>query len=184
MSCSRPSVPALRRKPESKAEQQPTGLFYQEVIDNIAYADRQMAEQRQRGYWVRAPINYDRSEGPQGVVRGGRSERCLRLKRPTPNASRRCPPFRILDRCALLLLRPLSVGRFASLRFRPKNMAHHIFQLESDLQNIPEAAPKASRSFSVSEKLARYGSSQEVVRVVLLDAHNRCITKVDMREEP
>src|SRR5271165_4106615 len=83
----------------------------------------------------------------------------LRLKRPTPNASRRCPPFKILDRCALLLLRRLSVGRFASLRFRPKNMAHHIFQLESDLQNIPEAAPKASRSFSVSEKLARYGSS-------------------------
>src|SRR6202030_3620181 len=62
-------------------------------------------------------------------------------------------------RAALLLLRPLSVGRFASLRFRPKNMAHHIFQLETELQNIPEAAPKASRSFSVSEKLARYGSS-------------------------
>ena len=47
-------------------------------------------------------------------------------------------------RSALLLLRPLSVGRFASLRFRPKNMAHHIFQLESELQNIPEAAPEAS----------------------------------------
>ena len=38
-------------------------------------------------------------------------------------------------------------------------MAHHIFQLESELQNIPEADPEASRSFSVSEKLARYGSS-------------------------
>jgi DNA repair protein RadC len=38
-------------------------------------------------------------------------------------------------------------------------MAHHISQLESELQNIPEAAPKASPSFSVSEKLARYGSS-------------------------
>jgi hypothetical protein len=38
-------------------------------------------------------------------------------------------------------------------------MAHHIFQLESELQNITEAAPEASRSFSVSEKLARYGSS-------------------------
>jgi hypothetical protein len=38
-------------------------------------------------------------------------------------------------------------------------MAHHIFQLESELQNIPEAAPEASPSFSVSEKLARYGSS-------------------------
>jgi DNA repair protein RadC len=37
-------------------------------------------------------------------------------------------------------------------------MAHHIFQLESELQNIPEAAP-SSPSFSVSEKLARYGSS-------------------------
>jgi len=34
-------------------------------------------------------------------------------------------------------------------------MAHHIFQLESELQSIPEA----SRSFFVSEKLARYGSS-------------------------
>src|SRR6202022_4212548 len=52
-------------------------------------------------------------------------------------------------------LRSLSVGRFASLRFRPKNMAHHIFRLESELPNIPEASP----SFSVSEKLARYGSS-------------------------
>jgi len=47
----------------------------------------------------------------------------------------------ILNRFALLLLRPFSVGRFASL------------------QNIPEAAPKASPSFSVSEKLTRYGSS-------------------------
>jgi hypothetical protein len=27
---------------------------------------------------------------------------------------------------------PLSAGRFASLRFRPKNMAHHISQLESE----------------------------------------------------
>jgi hypothetical protein len=31
-------------------------------------------------------------------------------------------------------------------------MALHIFQSESELQNIPEAAPKASPSFSVSEK--------------------------------
>jgi len=38
-------------------------------------------------------------------------------------------------------------------------MAHHIFQLEGELQNIPEAAHEASPSFSVSEKLARYGSS-------------------------
>ena len=51
------------------------------------------------------------------------------------------------------------MGRFASPRFRSKNMAHHIFQFESELQNVPEAAPKASRSFSISEKLAQYGSS-------------------------
>jgi hypothetical protein len=38
-------------------------------------------------------------------------------------------------------------------------MARHIFQLENELKNIPEAAPKTSRSFSVSEKLARYGSA-------------------------
>jgi hypothetical protein len=38
-------------------------------------------------------------------------------------------------------------------------MSQHIFQLESELQNIPEAAPKASPNFSVSERLARYGSS-------------------------
>jgi hypothetical protein len=36
-------------------------------------------------------------------------------------------------------------------------MANKMFQLETELQNIPEAAPKASRSFSASEKLARYG---------------------------
>src|ERR1700736_5183509 len=47
----------------------------------------------------------------------------------------------------------------ASLRFRPKNMAHHIFHSETELENFPEAAPKPSPSFSVSEKLARYGSS-------------------------
>ena len=38
-------------------------------------------------------------------------------------------------------------------------MAHHIFRLENELQNISEAAPEPSPSFSVSEKLARYGSS-------------------------
>jgi hypothetical protein len=35
-------------------------------------------------------------------------------------------------------------------------MPHHISQLESELQNIPEAAPEAPPSFPVSEKLARY----------------------------
>ena len=37
-------------------------------------------------------------------------------------------------------------------------MPQHIFQSSSELQNIPEAAP-SSPSFSVSEKLARYGSA-------------------------
>jgi hypothetical protein len=50
-----------------------------------------------------------------------------------------------------LLLRPLSGDRFASLS--PKYKVHHIFKLEGELQNIPEAAHEASPSFSVSEKL-------------------------------
>jgi DNA repair protein RadC len=37
-------------------------------------------------------------------------------------------------------------------------MTQHIFSFESELQNIPEAAP-SSHSFSVSEKLALYGSA-------------------------
>jgi hypothetical protein len=43
-------------------------------------------------------------------------------------------------------------------------MAHHIFQSETELQNIPEAAPKASPSFSVSEKLARYPNLRKFSR--------------------
>jgi DNA repair protein RadC len=38
-------------------------------------------------------------------------------------------------------------------------MAGHFFRFESELQNVPEAAPETSRSFSISEKLAQYGSS-------------------------
>ena len=58
-------------------------------------------------------------------------------------------------------LLPLSVGRFASLRFRPKNMFQHIFQFESELQNSSQEAAPSSPSLSptVSEKLERYGSS-------------------------
>ena len=37
-------------------------------------------------------------------------------------------------------------------------MARHLFQSENELQNIPEAAP-SSPGFSVSERLARYGTS-------------------------
>jgi hypothetical protein len=48
----------------------------------------------------------------------------------------------------------------ALLRFAfAKKYGTHIFQSEHELQNIPEAAPKASPSFSGSEKLARYSSS-------------------------
>jgi hypothetical protein len=79
-------------------------------------------------------------------------------KRPAPTLRVGALHLNPRPRSALLLLRPFPVGRFASLRFRPKNMAHHIFQSENELQNIPEAAP-SSRSFSVSEKLALYGSS-------------------------
>ena len=45
------------------------------------------------------------------------------------------------------------------LRFAFGQKIWHTIKLETELQNIPEAAPKASRSFSVSERLARYGSS-------------------------
>jgi hypothetical protein len=41
-------------------------------------------------------------------------------------------------------------------------MSQHIFQFESELKNSAEAAPKASPSFSVSEKLARYGSTARI----------------------
>jgi hypothetical protein len=38
-------------------------------------------------------------------------------------------------------------------------MPQHIFQSSSELHNIPEAAP-SSHSFSVSEKLERYGAAR------------------------
>jgi DNA repair protein RadC len=58
-------------------------------------------------------------------------------------------------------LLPFSVERCASLRFQPKNMSQHFFQFESELQNNSQEPAPSSRSHSptVSEKLARYGSS-------------------------
>jgi hypothetical protein len=79
------------------------------------------------------------------------------LKRPTPHTQRGSPPF-ISSTPASGALAPGASFRGA-LCFRPKNMSRHIFQFESELQAPPEAAPKASPSFSVSEKLARYGSA-------------------------
>jgi DNA repair protein RadC len=38
-------------------------------------------------------------------------------------------------------------------------MQQHIFQFESEPQNYSEAAPKASPSFTISEKLERYGTN-------------------------
>jgi len=65
-------------------------------------------------------------------------------------------------------------------------MAHHIFQLENELQNILEAAPKASRSFSVSEKLARYDSSalsgMEHLRLLVADAEHALWAHLDNPE--
>ena len=53
------------------------------------------------------------------------------------------------------------MGRFASLRFRPKNMSQHIFPFESELQNNSQEAAPSSPSLSptVWEKLTLYGSS-------------------------
>ena len=82
------------------------------------------------------------------------------LKRPTPNAARRCPPFK--SSTAFRALAPAASFRGSqSYRFAFGQKIWHtiFFSSESELQNIPEAAPEASRSFSVSEKLARYGSS-------------------------
>jgi hypothetical protein len=44
-------------------------------------------------------------------------------------------------------------------RKRPRISVIESLQLETELQNIPEEAAPSSPSFSVSEKLARYGSS-------------------------
>jgi hypothetical protein len=71
----------------------------------------------------------------------------LRLKRPAPpiGEPRGALHLNPRPRSALLLLRPLSAGRFPSLRFRPKNMSQHIFQLESELQHSPEAAQSLAK---------------------------------------
>ena len=88
---------------------------------------------------------------PKG--RPSAQEHRLRLKRPTPCVYAPVPLYIKLNPRPLLALATSAFFR-GSLRFRPKNMAHYIFQLETELQNIPEAAPKASPSFSVSGKLA------------------------------
>jgi len=103
-----------------------------------------------------------------------RLEMAALLKRCTSSALHSNPR----PRSALLLLRPLSVGRFASLRFRLKNMAHHIFQLESKLQNIPEAAPEEKR-ISPIDRLELGSRAHYRVRRILLEMDEigaRCMT--------
>jgi hypothetical protein len=56
---------------------------------------------------------------------------------------------------ALLLLRPLSVGRKAGASLSAKKYGRLYFSAEANFKNMPEAALSSS-SFSVSEKLARY----------------------------
>ena len=54
-------------------------------------------------------------------------------------------------------------------------MQQHIFQFESEPQNDAEAAPKASPSFTISEKLERYGTnalSVEEHLVLLVGKHS------------
>jgi DNA repair protein RadC len=71
----------------------------------------------------------------------------------------------MLDRVPRSCSRPLSVGRkaIASLSAKKYGTSNKYgtpyFSARKRTSNIPEAAPEASRSFSVSEKLARYRSS-------------------------
>jgi hypothetical protein len=83
-----------------------------------------------------------------------------RDKRPTPI---RRPPDGALH---LKSSRPDALALVASFRgslcfasLSAKKYGTPYFQSETELQNVPEAAPEASPSFSVFEKLARYGSS-------------------------
>src|SRR5258708_19780663 len=84
----------------------------------------------------------------------------LRLKRSPPSLGKPrgtllLNPRPVSTSSRLLHLLPLSVGRFASLRFRPKNMSQHIFQFESELQNNSQEHAPSSPSLSptVSQKL-------------------------------
>jgi hypothetical protein len=78
---------------------------------------------------------------------------------PAPNAARRCPHLNPRPRARILASGASFRGSLCSRRFRPKNMARHIFQFESELQNIPEAAPETLAELLHSEKLARNDSS-------------------------
>ena len=83
----------------------------------------------------------------------------LRLKRPTPDASHQCPPFKsstAARSCSYGLFPGAALLRFA---FGQEYGTPIFFSPKSNFKIVPEAAPYSSRSFSVSEKLARSGSS-------------------------
>jgi hypothetical protein len=85
----------------------------------------------------------------------------LRLKRH-PSSSRtlaRHLPFKSSTACRALAPAASFRGPLCFASLSAKKYGTPYFSARNLTQNIPEAAPKASRSFSVSEKLARYGSS-------------------------
>jgi hypothetical protein len=80
------------------------------------------------------------------------------LKRPTPHAPRGFPPFKSWTLASGALAPGASFrGALCFASLSAEKYVTTYFQFGSELQNSPEAAPKASLSFAVSEKLARYG---------------------------
>jgi hypothetical protein len=79
--------------------------------------------------------------------------------RPPPNAARRCPPFKSWTAFRALAPAASFRGRFASLRFRQKIWHAIFFGSKVNFKIFPKLLPKPRGAFSVSEKLARYGSS-------------------------
>jgi DNA repair protein RadC len=82
-------------------------------------------------------------------------------------------------------LKALSRASFKELRqFLPKGKAEAVMAALS-ISNVADAEHALSAPLNSAEAIYRAnldmkGFHQEVVRVVLLDAHNRCITKVDI----
>jgi hypothetical protein len=72
---------------------------------------------------------------------------------------RRCPPFKSSTAFRALAPADSFRGSQAIASLSAKKYGTPYFQLENEFQNIPEAAPETSRSFSVSEKLTQNGSS-------------------------
>jgi DNA repair protein RadC len=86
-------------------------------------------------------------------------------------------------------LKALSRASFKELRqFLPKGKAEAVMAALS-ISNVADAEHALSAPLNNAEAIYRAnldmkGFHQEVVRVVLLDAKNRCITMVELAEEP